>query len=153
VNGQKSINWNSVVTNAVSTLVAAVFVGAAVIVWNAATTIDAKIGTATTDIKINQGELENTQQNLEASQKTLTEELASLRTETRILRSRLDSYDEILRDESIVSSIPIDKPLILPKYEVSDPQLSKLKEKDVERIFDEFQKNRFDIQQQALKQK
>lgn len=153
MNGQKSINWNSVVTNAVSTLVAAVFVGAAVIVWNAATTIDAKIGTATTDIKINQGELENTQQNLEASQKTLTEELASLRTETRILRSRLDSYDEILRDESIVSSIPIDKPLILPKYEVSDPQLSKLKEKDVERIFDEFQKNRFDIQQQALKQK
>lgn len=36
---QKTINWNSVVTNAVSALVTAVFVGAAIIVWNAATTI------------------------------------------------------------------------------------------------------------------
>jgi hypothetical protein len=80
----------------------------------------------------------------------LTDEIASLHAESRMLRSRLDSLDEILRNESIASSIPNDKPLILPKYVVPDPQLSKLKEKDVDRIFEEYQKNRFDIQQQAV---
>lgn len=50
-NEQKTINWNSIVTNAVSTLVAAVFVGAAVVVWNAATTIDERIDAATGKIE------------------------------------------------------------------------------------------------------
>ena len=146
----KTIHWNSVITNAVSTLVAAVFIGAAVIVWNAATTIDSRIEIATDNIKKNQGTLQNTQGDLQASQKTLTDEIASLHAEIIKLRSQLDSHDEVLRNKSIASSISRDKPLILPKYKVSDPQLSKLKEKDVERILNEYQKNRFEIQQQSV---
>ncbi len=146
----KTIHWNSVVTNAVSTLVAAVFVGAAVIVWNAATTIDTRIEIATNDIKENQGTLQNTQGDLRASQKTLTDEIASLHAEIRRLKSQLDSHDDVLRNKSIASSISKGKPLILPKYEVSDPQQSKLKEKDVERILNKYQKNRFEIQRQSV---
>jgi predicted RNA-binding protein with PIN domain len=146
----KTIHWNSVVTNAVSTLVAAVFVGAAVIVWNAATTIDTRIEIATNDIKENQGTLQNTQGDLRASQKTLTDEIASLHAEIRRLKSQLDSHDDVLRNKSIASSISKGKPLILPKYEVSAPQQSKLKEKDVERILNKYQKNRFEIQRQSV---
>ncbi len=142
----KTINWNSIVTNAISTLVAAVFVGAAIIVWTAATTIDEKISTATEDIKTAQGTLLNTQQNLQASQKTMTEEIASLYADIRKLRSQLDSHDEVLRNAPIATSIPKDQPLILPKYKIPDSQLSK--EEDVKRIYNEYEKNRFQIQQQ-----
>jgi len=147
---QKTINWNSVVTNAISTLVAAVFVGAAFIVWTAAMSVDDKINTATDDIKNNQVELTNNQRDLQASKETMTNEIASLQIENRILRSRLDSLDEVVRDNSIINSIPADKPLILPKYEVSEPELSEMKQDNIQRIFDEYQKNRIDIQQQMI---
>lgn len=131
---QKTINWNSIVTNAVSMLVAAVFVGAAVIVWNAATTIEDKINAATANIKENQGDLQ-------AQYKTMTGEITSLHTEVRKLRSQLDSHDEVLRDKATVNSFSKDEPVVLAKYKLSDSQLSKLKKKDAERILNEYRKN------------
>ena len=37
------VEWNKIVTNAISTLVVAVFVGAGAIVWEGATSVDAKV--------------------------------------------------------------------------------------------------------------
>lgn len=149
----KAINWNSVVTNAVSTLVAAVFVGAAIIVWDAATTIDTKIEAATNNIGKTQGKLDMTQQDLQASQKTMADEIASLHVEIKKLSSQLSSHEEILRTRQTTNNMPKDKPIILPKYEVPEKQLSDFRKKDVERVFKVFEKNRFDIQQQAIQKR
>lgn len=145
---QKSINWNSVVTNAVSTLVAAVFVGAAAIMWNSATTIGTQITAATNGLEKAQKKLRDTQRDLQASQQTMMEEVAAIHTELRRVRSQLDSHDEILRNRSAANSISSNQPAILPKYQVSEPELKELKEKDLKRIDDVYQKNRIQIQQQ-----
>ena len=78
---QKGIDWNSIVTNAVSTLVAAVFVGAAVIVWNSATTINEQIEDATKNVRSNQKELGKSQQKQEAALKTMANEMPPTHTE------------------------------------------------------------------------
>src|SRR5258708_3306230 len=71
-----NIDWSSVVTNAISTLVAAVFVGAAVIVWTATVEQDRKIqervNAASTNLLL-------TDIKQEEAQKTLTEEVGALR--------------------------------------------------------------------------
>ena len=147
---EKTINWNSVVTNAVSTLVAAVFVGAAVIVWNAATTIDERIENATEALKSTQTKLQQTQLDLQASQKTMEEEIAGLHAENRNLETQLANYRKVLSrlDETALEGIAA-APLTPPTTnEAADFQ--QLKQQDIQRIQDIYQKNRFEIQQQAL---
>jgi len=48
------LDWNKIVSNAVTVLVASVFVGAAVQLWNGVQTIDARIDANLTDIKATQ---------------------------------------------------------------------------------------------------
>lgn len=140
---QKTINWASVLTTAVSTLVATIVVGAAVMVWNKTANIDEDIATATKDIKKNQ-------EALQAQYLTMAEEIASLHGKIRKLRSQLDSHDEVLRDKSTVTSFPKDEPLVLAKYKLSDRELSELAKKDAERILKAYQKKKSAIQQQAM---
>ena len=64
-----NIDYGKIVTNALSTLVAAVFVGAAVIVWNAATSIDDRIQVA------NEGLIQQ-QTSIKATQDIIVPELA-----------------------------------------------------------------------------
>ena len=48
------LDWNKIVSNAVTVLVASVFVGAAVQLWNGVQTIDQRIDSNLTDIKATQ---------------------------------------------------------------------------------------------------
>jgi len=61
---KSAVQWGQIVTNAVSTLVAAVFLGAAWIVWNAATTMDQKIESANKELITSQDDLQATQRTL-----------------------------------------------------------------------------------------
>ena len=51
------LDWNKIVSNAVTVLVASVFVGAAVQLWNGVQTIDQRIDSNLTDIKATQSVL------------------------------------------------------------------------------------------------
>jgi len=48
------LNWNKIVSNAVTVLVASVFMGAALQLWNGVQTIDARIDSNLVDIKATQ---------------------------------------------------------------------------------------------------
>ena len=82
----------------------------------------------------------------------MTDEITALNAEIKKLRSQLNSHDEILRNEEVGKILPKNKPLILTRYEVSEPDLVEFKKKEAERISDEYQKNRFEIQQQVMQQ-
>ena len=69
-----TIDYGKIVTNALSALVATIFVGAAAIVWTAATTIDGKIDAAQADIT--------------ASVETLVEEVAELKANIKSLEEQ-----------------------------------------------------------------
>ena len=51
------LDWNKIVSNAVTVLVASVFMGAALQLWNGVQTIDARIDSNLTDIKATQSVL------------------------------------------------------------------------------------------------
>ena len=51
------LDWNKIVSNAVTVLVASVFVGAAMQLWNGVQTIDQRIDSNLTDIKATQSVL------------------------------------------------------------------------------------------------
>jgi len=70
----KKIDYSQVVTNAVSTFIAAIFIGAGTIVWNASNSIDKKINEAFSEI-------EKQQAKLEATQKVLIDEIIFLKKE------------------------------------------------------------------------
>ena len=121
---KSAVQWGQIVTNAVSTLVAAVFLGAAWIVWNAATTMDQKIESANK-------ELITSQDDLQATQRTLTGEFADLRSEIQALQVDLaqlrSSVSDISKNKKV--SVPARKPVVLPKV-----KLEELKRKEVDRI-------------------
>lgn len=99
------IDYGKIVTNALSALVATVFVGAAVIVWNAATSIDTRIENANLDIKKQQGSIQeqqvsiNEQQSsIQAAQKILVPEVAAIRTKVDDIENQLKSITQILSE-------------------------------------------------------
>ena len=51
------LDWNKIVSNAVTVLVASVFMGAAIQLWNGVQTIDSRIDSNLTDIKATQSVL------------------------------------------------------------------------------------------------
>jgi septal ring factor EnvC (AmiA/AmiB activator) len=86
-----SIDFGKIVTNALSTLVAAVFVGAAAIVWHAATSVDERINEANKDI-IKQ------QSALKATQETIVPELTNMKSIIEELRAEIRSLNKLLSD-------------------------------------------------------
>lgn len=72
------LDWNKIVSNAVTVLVASVFVGAAVQLWNGVQTIDQRIDSNLTDIKATQSILAP---KVDAIEQRLAEILAHLDAE------------------------------------------------------------------------
>lgn len=110
---EKALNWGQIVTNAVSTLVAAVFIGAAVIVWNAATTMDTKIQSAS-------GRLKSSQIELKGTQDILLREVSDLQAKITVLENRLSDLTQKLATASNNKTKPTlkpGKPAITPKPE------------------------------------
>ncbi len=96
------IDWSNVVTTAISTLVAAVFVGAAVIVWKASYEQDKRIreivSAASTNLllaDIKQDE----------AQKALTEELGALRTAFEGQRAELARLTALFTNRFATSTV------------------------------------------------
>ena len=57
INKEMKLEWNKIVSNAVTVLVASVFMGAALQLWNGVQTIDQRIDDNLTDIKATQSVL------------------------------------------------------------------------------------------------
>lgn len=132
------IDWKGVVNNAVSVLVAAVFVGAAAIMWNRVTTIDDIVGKHTAKLRVNQDSLINTQSELKASQTALTDNIVDLQGQIELLSKQILSLQRVLKDikktKTTKYTIPENKPLILPQYMVDKDYISKLKKAEEKKI-------------------
>ena len=121
------IDYGKIVTNALSTLVAAVFVGAAVIVWNAATSVDERISLANKDIL-------NQQAALKATQETIVPKLVAIKYQIGEIENQLKSMNKILAEsETLRGKISYDpnQPFILKEfYKNEDPKIREKEEWD-----------------------
>ena len=136
-----NIDFGKIVTNALSALVATVFVGAAAIVWTEANSIDKKINRANNDIEIQQVKLE-------ATQTTVVEEIVDLKQRIKILESQARSLHKVLSEndktEGKVVSLT-DKPFVLEEFKVKlSPEQFRRDEKS--RINEEI----FSVEQRLL---
>ncbi|MHC4160463.1 MAG: hypothetical protein ACYSSO_15465 [Planctomycetota bacterium] len=127
------IDYGKIVTNALSALVATVFVGAAVIVWNASTSLDQRIEEANVDIKgqqdclqeqqasikEQQGSIQDQQGTIQATQETLIPEVAAIRTKVDDIENQLKSITQILSEtEATKTKVSFDpnRPFMLKQY-------------------------------------
>ena len=137
------IDYGKIVTNALSALVATVFVGAAIIVWNAATSIDTRIEEANAGIK-------KQQSSIKATQETLIPEVSDIKRKVYDIESQLKSLNQILAETEPTSSkvtFDPDKPFILEKFR-DNKNLEEWKEKESRRI-----KNQIDLRQMEFEKK
>lgn len=128
------INWEQIVTNSLSMLVASVFVGAAFIVWNAATTMDQKIDQA------NDG-IEETQAKTNGIVDIMIGELATI-------QAKLDSNSlELVRlREAVQKSINVDSESESTRVELQDwaeaapreEALTERRQRSLDRLTEEF---------------
>lgn len=135
-----NIDFGKIVTNALSALVATVFVGAAVIVWNEATSIDKKIEAAN-------GEIQTQQIKLEATQTTVVEEIAGLKQRIKILESQAKSLSKVLAQAERTKGLVVFKsnePFVLDEFKTQLPP-DIYKKLEISRINKEI-----DIRQQKL---
>ena len=140
------IDYGKIVTNALSTLVAAVFVGAAVIVWNAATSVDKKISLANKDIL-------NQQAALKATQETIVPKLVAIKFQVGEIENQLKSLNKILAESEILQdkiSYNPNQPFVLKEfYKNEDP---KIREKgDLDRLQKEIDTKQMQIFEQSYK--
>lgn len=106
------IDFGKIVTNALSALVAATFVGAAAIVWNAATSIDQRIDIAKDDLLTQQTALK-------ATQETIVPELAAISRKMALVESQLQSINKILAESDALRgkvSFNPNKPFVLDEF-------------------------------------
>ncbi len=140
------INYGKIVTNALSTLVAAVFVGAAAIVWNAATSVDNKISLANKDIL-------NQQAALTATQKTIVPKLVAIKSQIKDIQNQLKSMNKILAESEILrDKISYDSkvPFVLKEFHKNeDPQIWEKEESD--RLQKEIDTKQMQIFEQSYK--
>jgi len=87
------LDWNKIVSNAVTVLVASVFVGAAVQLWNGVQTIDQRIDSNLTDIK--------------ATQSILAPKVDMIEQRLAEILSHLDHGDEINFEKSDKGSLEL----------------------------------------------
>jgi len=98
-----TIDYGKIVTNALSALVATIFVGAAAIVWTAATTIDGKIDAAQADIT--------------ASVETLVAEVADLKASIAALETQV-------KRTAVAASLPT--PVLRPQVGYMENQRARI---------------------------
>ena len=82
-----TIEWGKIVTNAISTLVAALVISAAAIVWNGVSTIGSRIEEAKLEINVTQSEIK-------ASVEILSEDIFDLQDEIDGLRTELSEHND-----------------------------------------------------------
>ena len=87
------LDWNKIVSNAVTVLVASVFVGAAVQLWNGVQTIDQRIDSNLTDIK--------------ATQSILAPKVDVIEQRLAEILEHLDHGDEINFEKGIKGSLEL----------------------------------------------
>ena len=130
-----TIDYGKIVTNALSALVATVFVGAAVIVWNAATSIDERI--------------EQSNAGIRATQQTLVPEVADIRTKVYDIESQLKSLNQILAEtEPTRGKVKFDpdKPFVLERFkDRRDPR--ELREKESKRMMEQIDLRQMELQE------
>ena len=134
-----SIDFGKIVTNALSALVAAVFVGAAAIVWQAATSVDDRINDANKDI-IKQ------QSALKATQETIVPELTGVKSAIEELRAEIRSLNKLLSDSNVLpdkSEYKDGKPVILEEFR-KDIGLD-WNQKEINRIKDQIDTRQMEI--------
>lgn len=135
-----NIEFDKIVTNALSALVATVFIGAAAIVWKQATSIDQKIEEA-------KGSIRGQQVKLEATQTTVVEEIAELRNRIKSLESQAMSVTKVLSETERTKDrvkYEIDKPFILKEFK-NPVTPEDLKKEEINRI-----KGEIDVRQQQM---
>lgn len=135
-----NVDYGKIVTNALSALVATVFIGAAAIVWKQATSIDQKIEEANGSISVQQVKLE-------ATQTTVVEEIAELRKRIKILESQAMSVTKVLSETDRTKDRVIyerDKPFVLQEFKNQIPPEA-FKKEEINRIKEEI-----DVRQQRM---
>lgn len=81
------IEWDKIITNAISSLVTMAFIGAALIVWKGATTVDTKVTEATSSLK-------QTIDFVKESQKITQEELIKISSNQVEMAEKINSLLE-----------------------------------------------------------
>lgn len=140
------IDYGKIVTNALSTLVAAVFVGAAVIVWNAANSIDERVQLANKDILKQQAAMS-------ATQKTIVPELTNIKGEMEEIGKQVKSIIEILsKSESLkgTKSNKLNKSLLLNKLH-ENKDLTDWKKKEADKLLGEINTKQMQIYERSIK--
>jgi len=99
---RSNVDWSGIVTNAISTLVAAVFIGAAVIVWNAAIGQKQEIQNA---VKEASDKLLHTDIQQEEAQKALTDEVGALRAAIESQRAEIAKLATLLTNRMDTSHL------------------------------------------------
>ncbi|MEM6405276.1 MAG: hypothetical protein AAF669_01585 [Pseudomonadota bacterium] len=94
----KKILWDEVMTNVVSAFIAALFVGAGVIVWDAASTMDQKIEKAKSELHRQQNSITGTQEILRKELSLLEAKTKILEEENRITQKQLSRANKILSE-------------------------------------------------------
>lgn len=137
-----TIDYSKIVTNALSALVATVFVGAAVIVWNAATSIDERIEKANENIK-------EQQDSMKATQDTLVPKIVDIDSRVHSNDSQLKSIIKILAETELAGrkvTLEPDKPFILEEFR-DDRTIEEWRKKESEKISDEIDTRQMRIQE------
>lgn len=135
------IDYGKIVTNALSALVATVFVGAAIIVWNAATSIDTRIEEANASIKEQQG-------SIKATQETLIPEVADIRMKLYDIENQLKSITQILAETEPTSrkvTFDPDRPFILERFR-DNGRPDERREEELRRISEEIDTRQMEFQ-------
>lgn len=139
-----SIEWSKIVTNAISLLVASTFMGAAMVVWNAAVKQPDAIAKKVEEAKL---ELKATQDAQEGAQKALVGELASLATALDSLRLEVANLAHVSSNVAVATNVKPSPVLTnLPMPAATHERWIPEREKAVARIngeIDTYQKERF----------
>lgn len=83
---QQGINWKKIVENVISYLVTGVFVGACVIVWRGATTVDERVGKTEANMKVLIDNLSAKLSSYEQQMESQSNQLAAVYSELKSLK-------------------------------------------------------------------
>ena len=136
-----NIDYGKIVTNALSALVAAVFVGAAAIVWKAATSIDDRIKVAKEDILKQQAALK-------ATLEIFAPELATIKNQINEMDLEIKSIGKLPTDAKAVPdgvTYNAGEPIILKEFEAN--RQPDWQQKELERL-----KEAIDVRQDQIYQ-
>lgn len=126
------IQWGSILTNTLSTIVAAIIISAGAVIWKSAATIDSKIDLATAD-------LGKQQKKIEITQDVLSTQIARLTTQVQILEKKLQTARKMRHAAANGTDGPPPPPA---QVAVDTEELNKKNFKEINELFQEYDKKR-----------